>query len=62
MREIDDMFKRGLVPDFVELYETGRLVPVQQGFSVSNPITPETSGFENFTQEQIAEILEIEGF
>lgn len=62
MSEIEAMFQEGKIPDFMELYDTGKLVAVGQGLPVSSPITPETPGWEKFTQEEINKILAVEGF
>ena len=61
MSELDTMFRYGIVPDLDRFYDTGEVVPVSRDLPVSNPITPETPGFEQFTQEEITQILEVEG-
>ncbi len=61
MTEIEAMLQTGMVLDLDELYKTGELILVPQELPASNPITPETPGFEHLTQKEIAEILETEG-
>jgi len=60
--EINAMLEDGVVPDFEELYLTGRIVPARGKPLVPSPITPETPGFEHLPLDQIEAILTVEGF